>query len=276
MMPYAPYDFSKAPWPDISLPTRLALFHQALEGLRNLHAAGIMHRDISPRNTLILSLSPDPKAAICGFGKSKRGTTGKNTSLGPPDFVAPEVLRQEGYTNAIEVFSLGLTMLYTFPHSRRVTGPMDREDRGSYRTVLGRHAGLREKGQIPDALADFLRAMLSWDPVHRPTAAQALDHEAWHGVVAAGVEAGAPSPTTGQGRGVSFDGGTVTGSGGGSGGGTGGREKRMRRSGDRSSDTALGASGSGAGRAKRVRRPDGPSPDVPSPDTPPGSSGGEE
>lgn len=43
MMPFAPYDFNTAPWPDIPLATRLELFRQLLVGLQNIHAAGIMH-----------------------------------------------------------------------------------------------------------------------------------------------------------------------------------------------------------------------------------------
>lgn len=184
LMPYAPYDFKKAPWSEILLPTRLALFHQLLEGLKDLHSMGNMHRDIYPKNSLILSLGPRPRAAICDFGKSRIGTTSTSLSLGPPAFMAPEVWRREGYTNAIDVFSLGLTLLYTFQQDQMYTGAMDKE--GGYKTVLKQLASLREQGQIPEELGALLRSMLSWDPVDRPTAAQALDHEAWKGVVSWG------------------------------------------------------------------------------------------
>ncbi|ROV88034.1 hypothetical protein VPNG_10350 [Cytospora leucostoma] len=132
-----------------------ALFHQLLEGLKNLHSMGIMHRDISPKNSLILSLGPKPRAAICDFGKSKIGTTGMSRSLGPPAFIAPE---DQLYTSAMG-------------------------NEGGYKTVLKELASLREQGQIPEELGALLRSMLSWDPVDRPTAAQALEHEAWKGIV---------------------------------------------------------------------------------------------
>ncbi|ROW01938.1 hypothetical protein VMCG_05629 [Cytospora schulzeri] len=274
LMPYAPYDFHNAPWKDIPLATRLSLFRQVLEGLSNLHSAGIMHRDISPRNSLILSLGPEPRAAICDFGKSKRGATGLSTSLGPPSFVAPEVWRREGYTNAIDVFSLGLTMLYTFQQNWRETGPMDKE--GGYKTVLKRLASLREQGHIPGDLGALLRSMLSWDPVDRLSAAQALEHRAWHGVPdSTGQQGSDVSPRGEATAGTRAESGTGTGTG--TGGGSGG-EKRARRSDGPSLDSVAPggsrsgtAAGSGAGRAKRVRRSDGPSPD-----TPPASSGEEE
>lgn len=186
--------------------------------------------------------------------------------------VAPEVWRREGYTNAIDIFSLGLTILYTFTQDRKETGPMEKED--GYKTVLERLASLREQGHMPDELGALICSMLSWDPIHRQTAAQALDHGAWHGV-AAGAGPIAPDPTIQQGSDVSSEGGAAAGSG----SGTRGREKRMRRSDGLSPDLAPRGSGldtaarSGAGgpRAKRVRRSGGPSPD-----TPPGSSGEEE
>ncbi|ROW09239.1 hypothetical protein VPNG_05894 [Cytospora leucostoma] len=173
LMPYARYDFNNAPWPEVPMATRLALFRQVLEGLRNLHAAGIMHRDISPKNLLILSLRT-PKAGICDFGKSKRGTSGVNKALGPPQYTAPEVWRQREYSNAIDIFSLGLTMLKTFQGWQ----PMRQMDASSHEAVLGHLASLR--GRImPEDLGDLLRSMLAWNPADRPTAEQALEDKAW-------------------------------------------------------------------------------------------------
>lgn len=251
LMPYAPYDFNNAPWSEILLPTRLALYRQVLEGLKNLHSMGIMHRDISPKNTLILSLGAEPRAAICDFGKSKRGATGVDMCLGPPAFVAPEVWIQQGYTNAIDVFSLGLTILYTFLLDRRDAGPMKKDS--GYIAALRRLAGLREQGLIPEELGALLCSMLSWDPVDRPTAAQALDHEAWQGITDEAL-----NPTRQQSNGMSPESGAGAGSGTGS-----GREKRMWRSDGPSPDSLPGGFGTGTGRDKRVRRSDGPSPDSP-------------
>ncbi|KUI70057.1 hypothetical protein VM1G_05128 [Cytospora mali] len=173
-----------------------------------------------------------------------------------------------------------LSSLLPASTDRKDTGPTGKED--GCKTVLERLESLREQGYIPDKLGALLSHMLSWNPIHRPTAAQALDHEAWHGVAAgAGTGAGAmaPEPTSQQDSDVSSEGGAAAAAGGGSGSGTGGREKRMRRSDGPSPDLAPGGSGlgsaarSGAGGsgAKRVRRSDGPSPD-----TLPGCSGEEE
>ncbi|KAK7740990.1 hypothetical protein SLS53_005053 [Cytospora paraplurivora] len=175
LMPYARYDFNNAPWPEIPMATRLALFRQVLEGLRNLHAAGIMHRDISPKNLLILSLRT-PKAGICDFGKSKRAASGVNKALGPLQFIAPEVWRQREYNNAIDMFSLGLTMLKTF-QGWQPTGQMDAS---SHKAALGHLASLR--GLMPEDLQGLLRSMLAWNPADRPTAEQALEDKTWESI----------------------------------------------------------------------------------------------
>ena len=175
LMPYAPFTFATAPWQDIDLPTRLVLFRQVLEGLRNLHAMEIMHRDISPRNLLVFSYRPPAPAtaAICDFGKSKKGTRGIEASLGPRGFTAPEVWHRKGYTNAIDIFSLGLSMLATFAawHWEEAIS------KDIHTKILDRLAGLQSR--IPDELGALLHSMLVWDPCDRPTAEEALACQVW-------------------------------------------------------------------------------------------------
>lgn len=195
-------------------------------------------------------------AAICGFsnlGILKICTTGTSISLGPPALITPEVWRREEYTDTIDVFSPGQVLLYAFQQDQLYTGAMDQE--GGYKTVLEQLASLREHGQIPEKLGALLRSMLSWDPVDRPTAAQALEHEDWKAAVS--CDSG-PQPQ--QGSEVSSEG--VAGS-----GSESGRQKRMQRSDGPSVETGHRSAGlsTTAGiatrREKRIRRTDGPSPE---------------
>ncbi|KUI67675.1 5'-AMP-activated protein kinase catalytic subunit alpha-1 [Cytospora mali] len=234
LMPYAPFSFDTTAWHEIPLATRLALFHQVLEGLRNLHAAGIMHRDISPRNLLVFSYQP-PIAAICDFGKSKQGTKGIQTSLGPPAFLAPEVGRGE-YTNSIDIFSLGLSMLATFK-MWEWTGPLSNRD--SHTRVLEHLASLQSR--MPDGLGALLRSMLAWDSADRPTADQALADKAWGQIVVMGPGSEKESARETQS------------SGGGSGPGPSRTRTRLQRSGGPSPSASGGIN-------KRIRRSDAPPP----------------
>jgi serine/threonine protein kinase len=142
---------------------------------------GIMHRDISPRNLLVFSLEP-PRAAICDYGKSKVATRGHDAALGPRGFTAPEVGGPAGYTSAIDVFSIGLSVLATFRHWAGWNGSPSNPD--IYQLMLQNLAGLEDG--MPDGLGALLRSMLAWDPADRPTAEDALAHRVWDQVAMAG------------------------------------------------------------------------------------------
>ncbi|KAL7917015.1 kinase-like domain-containing protein [Trichoderma austrokoningii] len=173
VMPYAPFTFETAPWQDMQPSLKLALFREALEGLKNLHAAGIMHRDINPSNLLVFSLRP-AAAAISDFGMAKTGFQSANKSLKLLAYQAPEVATQETYTNSIDIFSLALSILATF-EGCIWSGPLS--DRQRHSTMLNHLARLATR--MPDGLATLLSAMLSWDPSHRPSAEGVLADAVW-------------------------------------------------------------------------------------------------
>ncbi|KAL7820732.1 kinase-like protein [Trichoderma gracile] len=182
VMPYAPFTFDTAPWQEIGQSVKLALFRHALEGLKNLHAAGIMHRDINPSNVLVFSLQP-AAAAIGDFGMAKVGSQGAEKSLGSLAYQAPEVAIQEAYTNGIDIFSLALSILATF-EGCEWSGPLsDLEHYSALLSYLG-----RLESRMPDGLATLLRAMLSWDPSHRPSAEDALADAVWDQVAESGLD----------------------------------------------------------------------------------------
>ncbi|KAL7931189.1 kinase-like protein [Trichoderma chlorosporum] len=173
VMPYARFTFENAPWQDLCSSLKLALFRHTLEGLKNLHAAGIMHRNINPSNLLVFSLQP-AAAAIGDFGVAKLGSRNVEKSLGPLAYQAPEVTAQETYTNAIDIFSLALSMLATF-EGCMWSGPLS--DHEHYSTMLNHLDRLETR--MPDGLATLLRAMLSQDSSHRPSAEDVLADAVW-------------------------------------------------------------------------------------------------
>ncbi|ORY55901.1 kinase-like domain-containing protein [Pseudomassariella vexata] len=185
-MPLARYDFDSTPWADVDPKTRLGLFHQTLQGLEAIHDAGIMHRDISPRNLLVLSLDP-PEASICDFGKALRSGKGHDTTIGPIDTVAPEVWtsKERGYSNAIDIWSLAYTWLCSLQRPTNL--------RHNAKTDLQRHKKLIATllaCDISPALRNLMRDMLSFDPRDRPTATEALVHELWEEIEE--LQAGSP------------------------------------------------------------------------------------
>jgi serine/threonine protein kinase len=92
------------------------ILKSALKGLRYLHSRGIMHRDIKPQNIAL----NDRGIFLIDFGSSKIAKRAK-TLVGTLGFWAPEIHRTtcsgylSGYTNKIDIYSLGRTMMVSTP-----------------------------------------------------------------------------------------------------------------------------------------------------------------
>ena len=86
-----------------------------------LHSQNIVHRDIKPANVL-LTHRFEPKLCDFGFARFLPEDVGRQSRVGAPMFVAPEILNAEGpdavYDKSVDVFSFGM-LLYNV-----ITGKM--------------------------------------------------------------------------------------------------------------------------------------------------------
>eukprot|EP01060_Flectonema_neradi_P031504 TRINITY_DN4798_c4_g1_i2.p1 TRINITY_DN4798_c4_g1~~TRINITY_DN4798_c4_g1_i2.p1 ORF type:complete len:971 (+),score=182.95 TRINITY_DN4798_c4_g1_i2:46-2913(+) len=83
---------------------------QVLCGLQYLHSNKVIHRDIKGANIL---LTVDGVCKLADFGAATLCTNDRiHTSLiGTPNWMPPEVIKQEGHTESADVWSLGCTVL---------------------------------------------------------------------------------------------------------------------------------------------------------------------
>ncbi|XP_029390222.1 ribosomal protein S6 kinase alpha-6 [Mus pahari] len=147
-----------------------------------LHSQGVVHRDLKPSNILYMDESAHPDSIkICDFGFAKQ-LRGENGLLLTPcytaNFVAPEVLTQQGYDAACDIWSLGV-LLYTMlaGYTPFSNGPNDTPEEILLRIGNGRFS---LSGGIWDNISrgakDLLSHMLHMDPHQRYTAEQVLKH----------------------------------------------------------------------------------------------------
>ncbi|GAA2084459.1 serine/threonine-protein kinase [Actinomadura alba] len=76
-----------------------------------IHQAGIVHRDLKPANVLVAS--DGPRVIDFGIAKALSGTsTVSSQIIGTPAYMAPEQLRGDSLTPAVDVFAWAATMVF--------------------------------------------------------------------------------------------------------------------------------------------------------------------
>lgn len=174
----------KDPGPGLPEKFIIPIARELALGLKYVHEAGVLHRDLKTNNVLILE---DGRVQLCDFGvsgtlepqKSKRSTI-----VGTPAWMAPE-LQQEWvkdadprnplqpkeiqYGNEIDIWAYGCTiheMASGFPPHHRIN-QLELPNAG---------APELEGDRFSQDLKDFLAFIFQPDPADRPTPDQILEH----------------------------------------------------------------------------------------------------
>jgi len=86
----------------------------AATALTVAHESGIIHRDVKPSNLMVTRAG---RCKLTDFGFVRRNDPSDpfdftDKSVGTPQYMAPEVIRNERQTSAVDVYSLGATLYY--------------------------------------------------------------------------------------------------------------------------------------------------------------------
>ena len=137
-----------------------------------------MHRDLKPENLIFLDSEDDSVLKIADFGLCVQ-IAGEDdlqyNRCGSPGYVAPEILRDEGYNYQCDIFSAGV-IFYAILTGKTLF------DGASFTTVLNNNKNCKFrisqkhwKNISPEA-QDLVMKMLHQDWKKRITAQGALDH----------------------------------------------------------------------------------------------------
>eukprot|EP00928_Gymnodinium_smaydae_P087717 TRINITY_DN71948_c0_g1_i2.p1 TRINITY_DN71948_c0_g1~~TRINITY_DN71948_c0_g1_i2.p1 ORF type:complete len:523 (-),score=80.45 TRINITY_DN71948_c0_g1_i2:95-1663(-) len=167
------------------------IFVGIMLGLRHIHDAEIVHRDMKPENILLLSARCP---AIADFGLATRITDQVQMArrCGSPGYVAPEVCLGNPYGFKVDTFGVGV-VLYFMLSGEMPFSSADRDTAAAMRNTVKCSLHLRQPpwDTKTSYLRNMLRLLICKSPDARLGAMEALQHS-WLRSYGANVGGAAP------------------------------------------------------------------------------------
>ncbi|PXF48509.1 Serine/threonine-protein kinase pakC [Gracilariopsis chorda] len=147
---------------------------EVLQGLASLHGIKRIHRDIKSDNTLV-TRSGEVKIADFGFAAQLTTTENKrNTVIGTPFWMAPEVCRGLEYDSKVDVWSTGVLAI----ECAEGAPPLLHETpmKAMFLIATKGPPSLKRPEEWTSDFLDFINRCTALDPTKRATASEMLRH----------------------------------------------------------------------------------------------------
>jgi serine/threonine protein kinase len=163
----------------------LRLIDQVTDGLTEIHAAGVIHRDLNPNNVLCCGSSNAEMFKISDFGIARplgmKATFGSET-VGTPGYLAPEQIGDGSAASfPVDIFGLGALLFHVLTGEElfQVSGllamaAVRNADRRSITSTKGLCPEIRMDREVCDGIDRALALATSPDPAQRPATPRAF------------------------------------------------------------------------------------------------------
>ncbi|OMJ68147.1 hypothetical protein SteCoe_34485 [Stentor coeruleus] len=143
-------------------------FTQVCFAINYLHEHDIIHRDVKPENILITSKNI---VKICDFGWCAEGIEERTTYCGTLDYMAPEIVLRNRYTNKVDIWALGV-LLYEMTHGY----PPFNAKNDLEKSILIKQSIINFSDKVSTQCKDLLTLILQENPKNRPSIITILKH----------------------------------------------------------------------------------------------------
>jgi serine/threonine protein kinase len=147
----------------------VGIFRQIAKALHETHKRGIVHRDLKPENVMLVTRDERPDfVKLLDFGVMAFGTQAPGRAVGTTGYMAPEQVRGEPPSPAMDIYAIGATLYETLcgvpPYPCETYEEFQKLQAEQQPPALRSHPGAED---LPEGLERVVHRALERDPAAR-------------------------------------------------------------------------------------------------------------